>query len=95
MPGRRVDNEHWLRGTDYARPEPKAKSDLKNRREKERSRRIKKTKQRETKKKKNTKPKKKKQQKMQHKKSSEIRWEAEREDQSRGGSDEGEILSRL
>lgn len=27
MPGRRVDNEHRLRGTDYARPEPKAKSD--------------------------------------------------------------------
>ena len=33
MPGRRVDNEHWLRGTDYARPEPKAKSDPKNQRE--------------------------------------------------------------
>lgn len=33
MPSRRVDNEHWLRGTDYARPEPKAKSDPKNPRE--------------------------------------------------------------
>lgn len=30
MPGRRVDNEHWLRRTDYARPEPKAKSGPEN-----------------------------------------------------------------
>lgn len=53
MPGRRVDNEHWLRGTDYVRPEPKAKSDPKNQRERS-GRRMKMKKKKMKKKKKKT-----------------------------------------